>query len=506
MYHLNILKKLLLPAILFITFFEPAYNIAQSRQAGEIELRFKNEHRSASLPAFVENKVIYISLKSLADILNLKFFINPHKRKLVVKVGLKSLKVTGSNPFIAVDDRIYQMPLSVIDTGDDFYVPVAIFIRVVGDVFPADIEFDIFNKILFVNRLNYNITGIDLETKDNGTLIHIYSNNEFKETDISISDNHGWLYVTIFGGKLDTLQLASDRQQGIIKKIVPFQFEKSAQITFQMNKKIVDKNIYIKDGEIVVSVRYKKDAADLLDMSSENNREKWLIDCIIIDPGHGGRHPGAIGSKGTKEKDITLDISKLLKDMLEEKLDVKVLLTRDDDSFVGLKERTKFANVERGKLFISIHTNGVENRQIRGYSTWVLGRSKTEQALKVAERENSVMEFEKNGSNQGDQSASYILNAIAQSSYLKESLDLADIVNKHLKRKTKLPQWGKGVYQAGFIVLIGPSMPRILVEVAFITNNYEERLLRTKSFRRKIAISLFESIKEFKEKYEKGIG
>lgn len=472
-------------------------------QSIEITLKFEHSNRNYSIPALIKDEVTYFSLKSFAEHLNYRYFFSEKKRKMVIQLGTGSLIVSGYNPFLVLNENIYQMPLVTVDTGDDIYVPAAIFITIVGKRLFADISFNNESRILTLNKFDYNILSIDVETKDNGSSIHIRTNEEFKESDVSTSFRHGWLYVTVLGGEIDTVQNSTDTKRGIVDKIAAFQFDKSSQITFKLDREINDKLIDVKDNEIIISVWHKVKPVAKTDNSFAVDREKWLIDRIIIDPGHGGKDPGAIGPKGTKEKVLTLDIAKRLKTLLEDKLKVNVFLTRNDDSYLELQERTKFANKMNGKLFISIHANATRNKNVRGFSTWVLGRSKTKVALEVAEKENSVMEFDESYTEYKD--ASYILNAIAQNSYLNESLDLAEMVNDHLKVRTRIQQWGKGVYQAGFFVLVGASMPRVLVETAFLSNPYEERQLRTRAFRQKIAYALYESILSFKRKYEKGI-
>ncbi len=494
----RIFKYFFYLAIIFIT-----ANNSFAYQYGEIELTFKDSQQKYTLPALVKDDVTYFSLRSFADRLNFKYFINQKKRKIVIKVGAGSLIVSGLNPFLILYDKPYQMPLVTVDTGDDIFVPAAIFITIVGDKLPVSLNYNNNYQVLTVDRFDCNIVSIDVDTKENGSSIHIHTNKQFKQSDVSTSFRHGWLYVTILGGKVDTVQASTDTKMGIVNKIAAFQFDKSSQLTFNLNQEIDDSSIDIKQNEIIVSIWHKVNSESGVNNSITFNREKWLIDRIIIDPGHGGKDPGAIGPKGTKEKDITLDIAKRLKELLEDRLNVEVYLTRSDDSYVELRERTQFANNKDGKLFISIHANATRNRGVKGCSTWVLGKSKTEAALEVAEKENSVIEFDESYSEYKD--ASYILNAIAQNSYLNESLDLAQMVTHQLKEGTRIGQWGKGVYQAGFFVLVGASMPRILVETAFLSNPYEERQLRTRTFRQKIALALYESVLNFKRKYEKGI-
>jgi len=481
-----------------------------SAQKTEMKTRvYADVPRSATplkIDSYTRDGVVYSSLKDIADALHLGFYSNKTKKKDVLRSGSRNITVTAYNPFILVDDDVFQLALVPVEYDDTIYVPAAHFINIINAYVAQKAVFDTEKLRLRILNSPYNLFAVDIGAKDNGYLLTIHTNRKFKKSDIAASIKHNWLNVTIYGGKLDSTALATKKKQYIVDEILPFQFKKSSYISFKLNKKIVSHAVYIDDDKITVSLRTVSSIA-VANGAAEPDRKKWLIDTIIIDPGHGGRHPGCIGSTGITEKTITLDIALKLKRLLEKNTSLNVLLTRDSDSFMGLKERTQFANKNGGKLFISIHANASENRRVRGFSTWVLGHGKSDQALEVAEKENSVIEFEDSPEAYkefGD--AAHILNAIANSSYQKESIDLAQMVNKHMGKNTKIPMWGKGVYQAGFYVLIGAAMPRILVEAAFLSNKYEERLLRTKAFRQKIAVALFESIKEFKNKYEKGIG
>ena len=476
-----------------------------SQNKETIRVIFKNEKRSTSLPTLKQNNVVYTSVESLANILNVRSFFNPQKKKIVLRIGSKAVKITAMNPFIMVDNIAYQMPLPTIYANDKIYVPLALFLETVKDFLPANFSFQPKLKTLTIRRSRYNITGVEVKEKINGSLIRFLTTKNFKISDIATSINRGWLNVTLYGGTLDSARIASNQKMGIVKKIIPFQFKTSAQISFLLDRDVKDRKVYVNKGEVLISLRTVGKIASGLTTSPEEERKRWLIDRIIIDPGHGGKDPGAIGKSGLKEKDVTLDIAKRLRKLLRKRLKVDVLMTRDKDIFIGLKERTRFANTHGGKLFISIHANANRRRNVRGFATYLLGIQKSEQAVEVARRENSVVELEDSAKSYEEfQDASYILNAIAQNSYLKESQDLAQMVNQSLDKLVKIPDLG--VHQAGFYVLIGAAMPSILVETAFISNPYEERLLKTRSFRQKIAEAIYESVKRFKEKYEKGIG
>lgn len=226
---------------------------------------------------------------------------------------------------------------------------------------------------------------------------------------------------------------------------------------------------------------------------------------VVLDPGHGGIDPGAVGRHGLKEKDVTLDIARRLKLLLEERLKVKVLLTRDQDRFVPLRERTRMANEAGADLFISIHTNAApRNSRARGMETYFLSEARTDWARAVAARENASIRFELPDTSLARlDEVSLILHDLAQSEFLKESSRLAEAIQEACIPLVKIPD--RGVQQAGFFVLHGAFMPAVLVEVAFISNREEERLLKGSSFRQRLAQGIYEGIKRFCREYEKGV-
>jgi N-acetylmuramoyl-L-alanine amidase len=474
-------------------------------EKSSIPVHYEGKQEVGSISTILENGIVYVSLHELAGLTGIRAFTNSKNKKIVLRIRDKAIKVTAYNPFIILDGLVYQMVLPTIGYENNIYVPLSLFLEITGDVFPADLYFQPEQGILKIKQLKHNITDVIVEEKSNGSIVRISTIKEFQVSDVAASINKDWLYITLYGGILDSAHIASDRTTGIVDKIAPFQFEKSAQVSCLLNKKVTEHDIFINPDEIIVSLR----TAKKLNVASKNNievdRKKWLINCVIIDPGHGGRDPGAIGKGGLKEKDVTLNIAKRLKGKLEKNLNVKVLMTRENDTFIALKERTLFANSNDGKLFVSIHVNANRKKTIRGFSTYFLGVANTQAALEVAELENSVIELEESIDAYRElQDAAHILNAIVKNTNVKESEDLARIVNKTMKNKLKIPE--QGVYQAGFYVLVGSAMPTVLIETAHISNAYEEKKLRTNLFKQKIAEAIYESIVKFKEKYEKGIG
>ncbi len=242
-------------------------------------------------------------------------------------------------------------------------------------------------------------------------------------------------------------------------------------------------------------VRYHHRDPNLANTLS-TERDKWAFDVIVIDPGHGGKDPGAIGKKGTQEKTIVLQVAKRLKPLLEEHLNVRVVMTRDKDVFVPLSERGKIANAAGGKLFLSLHCNAAHNKRARGIETYFLAPARRERALKVALAENSVIKYEETTAEYPDlNDEGYILTAMAQSHFMKESEELASVVQDKTSRTLNLPN--RGVDQAGFYVLIGASMPAILFEMGFLSHPKEEMLLRSAQFQQQLVEAICQSVEEF---------
>jgi N-acetylmuramoyl-L-alanine amidase len=229
----------------------------------------------------------------------------------------------------------------------------------------------------------------------------------------------------------------------------------------------------------------------------------WLeeFDCIVIDPGHGGRDPGAVGWGGSFEKDRTLEIALLVRDLLQVRLPgVRTVMTRETDAYVSLGARTRMANNEHADLFISIHCNASTNRTAHGFETFFLSRARTDDARAVEALENGALAYDSEQEIMMTQSdpLSFLLADIAQSLYLNQSSGLAETIQERFA--TTWPGGrNRGVKQAGFYVLRGAYMPAVLVEVGFISNPEEEALLNSLDFRMKMAEAIVEAILAFTE-------
>jgi N-acetylmuramoyl-L-alanine amidase len=228
------------------------------------------------------------------------------------------------------------------------------------------------------------------------------------------------------------------------------------------------------------------------------------VQVIVLDPGHGGKDPGAVGKKlKAKEKDVNLAVALKLKHMLENELGVRVLMTRDDDRFVSLGDRTKHANEHKADLFISIHANASKSSSSKGTETYYLATAMTSDARAVEALENQVVELYEGGASARSKydDLDFILSDLSQTEHLESSNELASNVQQNLIAGTK--SYDRGVKQANFYVLRGAFMPSVLVELGFISNPDEERLLVNDEYQQRLARTIFEGIKRFKYRYDR---
>lgn len=229
---------------------------------------------------------------------------------------------------------------------------------------------------------------------------------------------------------------------------------------------------------------------------------------VVIDAGHGGHDPGAMG-KLTQEKKLNLEVSQRLEQQIKLHYpDVKVVMTRKNDVFLTLQQRADIVNKNNADLFICIHTNAAENRNVTGTETFVLGVDKLQSNLDVAMRENAVMLLEDDyqttyegfDPNSVD---SYIMFELMQDQYIDQSLNFATLVQQQF---TDIGRSDRGVRQAGFWVLHKSACPSVLIEMGFISNSNEEKYLASDKGKEDITNSIFQAFSQYKSAYDRKHG
>ncbi|MGA2669489.1 MAG: N-acetylmuramoyl-L-alanine amidase [Ignavibacteria bacterium] len=224
------------------------------------------------------------------------------------------------------------------------------------------------------------------------------------------------------------------------------------------------------------------------------------LDVIVIDAGHGGKDPGTIGLKGTKEKDINLAIAIKLGELIQQRYpEMKVIYTRTKDEFIEVHERTLIANNNRAKLFISIHANHKkeEESEKNGFEIYMLNPDKLSEAVAITQKENSLIKFQQYNADTTD---SYIYYSLVQNGFLKFCEYLSSSLEINLINTTELAS--RGVMQAGYWVLLAASMPSVLVETGYISDENDEKYLSSGVGQLNVAKALFGGFNTYKMLYE----
>ncbi len=483
--------------------------------------------RNTRISAMVVAGTVYGSVTDLARAFNLRSVINPDTKHFELSAHQFTVILIPNNPFITVVDEkrnasMIQLQRNSLQSGSDFFLPIDEFIPVFDDIMREDIKYDpALRQIavgLVVRTSPFDISAVSYEQKVNGDLIRLQCSKKLPNAEswCKPMGSDTWVYVTLADGRADAAALQAFKSNGTLKKVMVFQSPTSVQLTFRLTGEVKSAELIPAEGsndilialhrptEEEIAARKARDIGGNL----QRERDRWKLDVLVIDAGHGGEDPGAIGVTRTKEKDVTLAIALKLGRLIERNLpDVKVVYTRTRDEFVELYRRGQIANQAGGKLFISIHCNSMAHKPNRtsGYEIYLLRPGKTDNALRIAERENAVVKYEQGFEQRYQQltEENFILLTMAQSAYVKYSEKFADILHHEMGKQTGLDN--NGVKQAGFYVLVGASMPNVLVETAYLSNKHDEKILKSDKGQQKIAESVFNAVRRYKHEYEKSL-
>ncbi len=285
-------------------------------------------------------------------------------------------------------------------------------------------------------------------------------------------------------------------KSGFLKTIEIRQEEAAINVMLTFKNRYFYKISSISDPDRLVIDAFPSNPAlkkgDLTPAISKNP-PVYSIRTIVIDPGHGGDDPGTIGKSGLTEKAVVLDVSRRLKDLVVRKLKKEVLMTREKDFFLSLEERTLLANGRKADLFISVHANAHPKRSMQGIEIYLLGVATDEQAIATAARENATAD----GNEVNFQEM--ILSDLEKEYNLNASLELAHLTEKAFIEKLgrKYATVSLGVKRAPFYVLAKTNMPAILAEISFLSNPLEERRLKNRQYRQRIAEALYTGIDQY---------
>jgi len=467
----------------------------------------------SQIASFKKWEQAYISLNDFVQKTGYGIYTNDNKQKSVLYIGNDKATFTANNNYVILNDHMYQLPYTPLWQNGELWVPASMLVALYSSFTAHRFSFDSQDLILTLGMKNVNLTNINIESKDNGTLIKVNSTKQFSKKDISLKIANGWLHIDVYGGKVEPTIIKNTKISGVVSKVDVIEFDQLVSLAFKLKKSIISRELVLNDDskDFFVNLRTneKVDTEKQTKLELEKQKNEWLIDTIVLDAGHGGHDPGALGYSGLKEKDIALAVTKKLGQLISKNLPgTKVVYTRKTDIFIPLWERTKIANENRGKLFISLHCNSNNNKKVRGFETYFLSadKDKNKQAQAVVLKENASIKFEKAEDQKRYEGINFILATMAQSAFIRQSQYFASTIQNSFAKSLKpLGMKDRGVKQGRFWVMVGATMPNVLIEMGFVSNKSEGIFMKKNSSQMKIALAIYEGIKKYKNDIEAAI-
>ncbi len=425
------------------------------------------EGNSTSLQSELIDNADYLSLRKIAEFCDINYVFDRNRARCILSTDEHRIVLVSDLSVVRCDTIYKNLPLVPHLVDEEIYIPAPLVTSLLG----VHLE-----RLIFLKKIEDIpvIEKIDFVTRADSTVVKFVFQ---KPVDFDVQFSPQMAIIELDGYYSDKSRI---KPKGAIKSfnLIPYK----TYTRLELN--LTDINACLeRENELVF---YKKVTKQ--------------VKMIVLDPGHGGIDPGAVGKNGLYEKDVNLDIAKILKKLVEDSLKIKILMTRDKDQYISLKARTNFANRNGADIFVSIHCNAApRNKMAGGFETYFLSEARTNEERTVAAMENASLMFDEETKATGD--INFILYDLAQSVFLEESNNLAEAIQTSAERLLNIT--ARGVSQAGFYVLRGAFMPAVLVECAFISNPEEEKLLRKKEFKEKIAYAIFCGLRDFIKDYER---
>jgi N-acetylmuramoyl-L-alanine amidase len=362
-----------------------------------------------------------------------------------------------------------------------------------------------------VSSGDYNVVDMEVSEKANGLLIELFLSDKMSY-DVFITEGN-WINISIRDGKINAPRIRTAAEKKHFYDAKVHQVEGAGQVSLWFKRPIKNWNHHLVKDPDRIQISIIDESFSNSDSSNspvERRGLDELIDVIVVDAGHGGNDYGAIGDKGTREKDVALSIARYLARLIRKDKKFKVVMTRDEDKTMTLENRADIANRAKADLFISIHANANPKPSVRGWNVFFLAPAKNDSARVTAQFENSVFlreiaEPETNGKDKPEMDNADpvlgILNEMLMTEFQTESHEFALMCDKSMRKKVKIP--ARGVDQAGFFVLNKVYSPSVLVETGFISNPVEEKLLKSSDYQQNMAEAIYEAVKKFADMYSK---
>ncbi len=508
-----------------VIFFTMLFILPITSSASIFKVKFyKNDQYVSKLNVYVFSSKRYYNASEISRLLGGKNYWYSVSKKMLIQLKSHTISIQKDSDLVKYDNE-YSQEISnpMLVRGGKFFLSEEIFLHPsFSKTLGFRLEYSNEDSLLKLYE-KINISSIRYFSYKDKTRVVIYL---YDSLEYSVSrQTGGKLVLSIIGGSYPVAQETIEIKDGVLNSISVFQEGKSVKVNFDLTENYSDSSVFTLESphrivldlkaeekkienrigdplptiipEVPVSSASASTAVAVLPDSIEiKNRSKKII---IIDPGHGGKDPGGKRCFGMKEKDINLSIAKELYKLLSLNQYFEPIITRDNDVFIPLNERSRIANDKNADIFISIHANASRHSKEKGFEIYFLSEKASDPwSAEVADYENSVIALEDDS--KVYDSAALILHSLARNEYINEGSLLASYVSKAMEKKT--PFQNRGIKQAAFYVLRGSYCPGILVETGFMTNPTDQKNMNNPKVRKKVAQAIYEGLKEYARKKE----
>ena len=457
------------------------------------------------------SREMYLSSATAGGILKASRFWQSRLRRLEMKIGSTSFALTGNSRVVVSGEQESLLPVPVLDHEGDLWVPMVLLTQVMGPRLSERIAWDPQNRRLELGSAEYNVTRLRVERLGRTTAVHVECREPlgFRAS----SPSPGVVELKIYGAQADVGKVGRSGRMGLLRSARCVQFADHAVVIMKVDDLVGRYRTYTAaGGKDIVLVLEEEQVAALpppvprghetvnIEQGPQDVTRRITVRTVVVDPGHGGHDVGAVGTRGILEKDVNLGVARELKRYLERESDLKVVLTRDRDSYLDLAERAEIANSAHGDLFISLHCNSWFNDGAHGLETFFLSPAESDYDKSLEAAENSAGRDPGQLGDPGDPDdpgdVDFIVWELVQNQFISSSSQLAEVIQQHVVDDMTLLD--RGVRQAGFRVLVGAYMPAVLIEMGFLTHAEEESSLGSSGYQRRLARSLGEAVLSYR--------
>ncbi len=458
-----------------------------------------------------DSQEMYLRSASLATILKAGRYWQGKLRHLDLKVGTRTFGVTADSRVVVTGDGEMLLPVPVLDHDGDLWLPMVFLEQVIGPQTRERVVWNADTRQLALGSADYNVARLKVEVLGRTTAVHIFCREPLGYR--TSSPRSGVIDLKIYGGEVNTAIVRSSSLRGLVQSIKSRQHRDHATVTIRVDQLVGRYRTYTADeGREIVVVLEEEQVSTMPDPVPRGhanvNIEQGPVDItnlidvqtVVVDPGHGGHDVGAVSRRGIMEKNVNLGVAKELRRYLEKESDLKVVLTRDNDSYLELADRAEIANSSGGDLFLSLHCNSWFNDGAHGLETYFLSPAQSDWAKSVEAAENQAGRPTGPEGDPGD--VEFIVWELVQNRFISSSSHLAEIIQTDVTRDLGLPN--RGVRQAGFRVLVGAYMPAVLIELGFLSHAQEEKRLGDSTYQRELAKAIGDAILRYREQTGSG--